>query len=260
MEVEIPIHAIQFMAVLSRTGGLMMAWPLFYTNGVPMRVKMGLILILSVLSFAVLPEGTWGKEVFRNVNDMPSMLILLASDMLLGIILSFILRLLIEGLRTGLTLISFDMGYGAAAVFDPQSNEQTQPLTILFANTFILVLLGSNFHLDILRLYFLSWDSMPPGTFPAAVDSHAMITTLGIDLFRQSLQIALPIMAAMFLINLSLGIISRFAEEFEVLMLSFPVRLLTGLALLFTLTPAIILLIQEILGKAEISFSRVLGL
>jgi flagellar biosynthetic protein FliR len=80
---------------------------------------------------------------------------------------------------------------------------------------------------------------MPPGHLFLKEDHMISIIETSNDIFIHSFQLALPIIAIMFLINVCMGIISRFGEDFQVLMLSFPIRLGVGLTLLISLLPII---------------------
>ena len=62
---------------------------------------------------------------------------------------------------------------------------------------------------------------------------------LATDLFAIALSLALPFIAVLLLINIVLGVLARVAPQLNIFAIGFPLTLLAGMMLLFTLLPYI---------------------
>ncbi|MEN9360755.1 MAG: flagellar biosynthesis protein FliR [Verrucomicrobiota bacterium] len=258
MELTFDLQAIQFMAVMSRLGGLLIGLPFFSNSLVPMRVKAGCLLALSVMVLPVLPPA-WAAGGFSGVLDLPSLLLLLGSDLLLGLTVSIGTMLIFEAVNIGATILANEMGYNAAGQFDPSTEQPQTEIAVLLNLCFLNVFLSCNGHLDFIAVAVDSFSSLPPGAFALHPDHHEAVQQLGQLAFDFGLRLALPVLATMLLINLALGLISRFAEDFQVLMISFPIRIAAGLAVLSAAVPLILAAFRELAGQLKELLPRLVG-
>jgi flagellar biosynthetic protein FliR len=81
------------------------------------------------------------------------------------------------------------------------------------------------------------------------VDWHAL-ALLGGTIFAAGLQIALPVLAAMLIANLALGVLTRTAPQLNLFAVGFPVTLMVGLLLLMILLPYLAQPLQQMIEQA----------
>ncbi|MFH0880234.1 MAG: flagellar biosynthetic protein FliR [Lentisphaerota bacterium] len=55
---------------------------------------------------------------------------------------------------------------------------------------------------------------------------------MGTLMFQWGLRFGLPVMAAILIVDACMGLVSRMAPDFDILFLSFPIRLFVGMAML----------------------------
>jgi flagellar biosynthetic protein FliR len=121
------------------------------------------------------------------------------------------------------------MGLNFASFFDPTSNAQVSAVARFFGNLAMLLFVVINGHLMVLLAVVQSFDKFPvDGRFMQGL-AEMRLYEMGASLFSSALWIALPMMALLLFVNLTLGIISRVAPQMNVYAVGFPVTLTVGL-------------------------------
>jgi flagellar biosynthetic protein FliR len=109
------------------------------------------------------------------------------------------------------------------------ANAQVSAVARFFGNIAMLLFVAINGHLMVLMAVVKSFDSFPvDGHFLQAV-GRMRLHELGASLFASSLWIALPMIAMLLFVNLTLGIISRVAPQMNIYAVGFPVTLTVGM-------------------------------
>lgn len=235
---EFTLNAVQFMAVFSRVAGIFMGFPIFRGSSVPKRVKVAVLLAITMIIIPSLPEA-WSPTALATYLGATGFVTLILLDFLLGLTVSLSVFLIMEIAVLAGHFISMNVGYSMSMQFDPNTESQNSTISVMFMQIFILIFLVTDMHLGFIKITASSFHTMPPGHLFLNEDHLISIVETSNDIFRYSFQLSLPIIAIMLLINVAMGIISRFGEDFQVLMLSFPIRLGVGLMLLIALLPII---------------------
>ena len=83
---------------------------------------------------------------------------------------------------------------------------------------------------------------------------------LGSGIFSTGLRLALPLIALLFLIDLSVGLLGRLNAQLQLIALAFPVKMLAAVAGLSFLVMLMPQLFQQFAGIAFGALSKFLGL
>jgi flagellar biosynthetic protein FliR len=121
------------------------------------------------------------------------------------------------------------MGLNFASFFDPASNTQVSAVARFFGNMATLFFVVINGHLMVLMAVVKSFDRFPVGSHFLVAIGQMRLYELGTSLFSSALWIALPMVALLLFVNLTLGIISRVAPQMNIYAVGFPVTLTVGL-------------------------------
>ena len=256
---EFGLNVVQFMAVLSRVGGILLGFPLFRGGNVPMRIKIIIIVAISVILIPTLPPE-WSAESMDYYFDTLGMTSLLISDLLIGLTVSLCIFFMMEVTNLAGGFLSSNIGYGAAQQFDPSTGAQSNSLSVMLGQIFIVYFLSLNMHLGFISILGSSFATLPPGHIILTPDHLTSIITISGDVFIYSFQLSMPVIAVMFVINVAMGIIARFGEDFQVLMLSFPLRLGVGLMILILLMPVFLEIFSQLSEEMLENFGTLLGL
>lgn len=217
----VPVGEFQiFLIVLARVAGFMGAIPVFFSGQVPPQVKIGLIVSVTLVLFPVMSP-------FVNIENLTSVsfLLLIVSEVLLGLLLSLTARFIFTAVEFGATVIGYQMGFAAANVFDPQ-NERQISLISQFQNVFaILIFFAINGHHVFLRTAVHSYEFLPPGQFNYSGNAIPYLFELASHMFQIGAQFSAPVLAVLLLSGLILGILARIFPQLNVFMLSFPLNI-----------------------------------
>ena len=221
---------ISFVWPLTRILGLLMVAPMFGHRSVPARVKVGLgIGITLVVAPALPPLPDVGLASWHG-------LFILVQQFLIGVGIGFVMRIAIAAADMAGEIIGLQMGLGFASFFDPQSAGQTLVLGRFLNILAVLVFLALNAHLLLIGVLVESFRTLPIGIQPLAAGGFFTLASFGAAVFAVGLQLALPLIAILLIVNLALGILTRSAPQLNIFAIGFPITLTVGLVMLaFTL-------------------------
>jgi flagellar biosynthetic protein FliR len=168
----------------------------------------------------------------------PALLALAGQEFLLGLSLGLLVRFVLSGAQMAGNLLSIQMGFGMVTLIDPQSRSQSTIIADLFLFLATLIFLTIDGHHSLLRLLILSFQEVPVGR-PFTLPHHLflLLPSFGALMFQMALMLAAPILAALFLAQVALGLVARAVPQIQVMLLSFPLTIALGLVFLsLTLT------------------------
>ena len=197
--------------------------PVFSMRAIPMRVKIGLALLVAVCSQALLADqpviSVNGREALGAV----------AQQVAVGLAIGFAVRLVFASVELAGEVIGLQMGLNFASFFDPASSAQISAVGRFFGNMSLLLFIVINGHLVVLMAVVKSFERFPAdGNFLQSL-GQMRLYELGASLFASAFWIALPMIALLLFVNLTLGIISRVAPQMNIYAVGFPVTLTVGL-------------------------------
>ncbi len=99
----------------------------------------------------------------------------------------------------------------------------------------MMVFLAVDGHLIVIDTLAVSFRTLPIGYSGLNPAGFEMLARYGGTIFSSGLMLALPMVAALLIVNLSLGILNRSAPQLTVFSIGFPVSLTLGLVLLLVL-------------------------
>lgn len=217
--------------VFLRVGSALVAAPLVGGHGVPRRTRLVLALGIS-LAIASLWPHPQVPEVFSS-----AWLALVARELLLGLAIGFTLHIGFEALAFASELMAQGMGLSFAQMVNPLTGSAGALLNQLMIVVAGLLFFTADLHLVLIEFLARSLETIPPhrpfnalGVVPVLLELMGQALLVGV-------RIALPLMTAMFLVNLVFGVLSRTAPVLNPLAVGFPATLLGGLLLLMVLLP-----------------------
>jgi flagellar biosynthetic protein FliR len=226
----ISVTEAQLMAWLSpvlwpffRVLAVFTAAPVFSSRVFPLRAKIGLALLVALCA----QPSLQGQPVVSF--DGPQGLQTLVQQVGIGLALGFAVRVVFASVELAGELIGLQMGLNFATFFDPSNNTQSSAVSLFFGHMTVLLFIVMNGHLLLLMAVVHSFDAFPVGASLLEMLAKVRLYELGADLFSSALWIALPMIAVLLLINLTLGIISRVAPQMNIFAIGFPVTLAVGL-------------------------------
>ncbi|MGK5024360.1 flagellar biosynthetic protein FliR [Janthinobacterium sp. RB2R34] len=216
---------------LSRILGLVAAAPLFGNAAVPISTKVSLGVLLAMIIAPTVPA--------LPATDPMSMagLLILTQEMLIGLAMGFSIRIVFAAVEMAGEISSLTMGLGFASFFDPQTKGRSSAISQFLTMLATLMFLTVNGHLVLLAALAESFVSLPISASPINGGGFQQLAAWGGEIFRSGVQISLPIVAALLLTNVALGILTRAAPQLNIFGIGFPVTLGVGLLVLAMVLP-----------------------
>lgn len=227
-------------------------------KGVPNHLKIGLAAILAFIA--------WSSIDTETAIALDGYYILMAiKEIAVGISLGFTAALVLYTVQVAGAFIDFQMGFAIASVMDPQTGTQVPIIghfKYILALFFLLAVNGHHLMLDGIMQSLLIF---PVGTLDVGVESGSLaqfVTGLFTDMFLMALQIALPIVGALFLVDVALGILAKTVPQLNIFAVGFPLKIFVGFVLLMFSMPIFFYLLQTLFEKIMVSMgdlTRLLG-
>ncbi|NCC25092.1 MAG: flagellar biosynthetic protein FliR [Deltaproteobacteria bacterium] len=227
------LSLFSFFLTLIRISLVLFLLPFFGGEGIPKSVKGALCLVLTLslwptLSFSgvLLPASPW------------DLLLLILGELLLGLVMGLMVRFIFAAVQTGGQVIGFQMGFSMVNAVDPDTGASEGVAAHFLYMIALLTFLSLNGHLVMLKGLAVSFKLVPPGALLVTEGLTRVVFSASAQMFVLAIKMAAPVIAAIFLVDLALALISRAAPQMNVLLIGFPLKIGVGflfLGLLFTL-------------------------
>jgi len=212
--------------VLARVSGIILVAPVFSHAAVPIKLRSLVALIISLGAVA---------RMVRPVSapaGSSEMLAGLAAELLVGAGIGYSARLLFAGLEIGAFHIAQQMGLALGEVFNPLTVEAPGIIRSIFGVLAAAIFLLIGGHRDLISALLGSFESIPLG---GAVPVRSILTTIVFLLgssFALALKVAAPVLVAMLLATVAMGMLQKTLPQCNLLTTHLPVRSLLGMVIL----------------------------
>lgn len=213
--------------VFARLGSAIMVLPGFGELTIPARVRLGFAL---VVTFVMMPL------IAPTLPPPPAALyafvVLLIGEILIGIVIGMIARLLMSSLQVAGTIIGFNTGLASAQLFDPNAGQQGAITGAFLSTLGITLLFTTNMHHLMIQAMADSYVMFAPGAGIPVGDFSELASQLVSRSFRIGFQIALPIVIVGTIIYVAMGLMARLMPQIQIFFIALPVQIVVGFAIL----------------------------
>ncbi|MFZ6748246.1 flagellar biosynthetic protein FliR [Undibacterium sp. Ren11W] len=220
-----------FIWPLTRILGLIAISPPFGNNSVPVQVKLMLGVMLAMI---VAP----GLAPLTDADPLSiTGIMILMQQLVIGMSMGFMIRVVFAGIEMAGEIIGLTMGLGFATFFDPQTQGRSSAINQLLVLLSTLIFLVLNVHLAVFSALIESFSSIPISTSLTMGFSFQKLAIWGEQIFSISLRLSLPIIAALLITNIALGILTRAAPQLNLFGIGFPITIGVGFLMLSMVLP-----------------------
>lgn len=214
-----------------RVLGAIMFNPLLGSARVPVPARVGIGLFSTLVIF---PAGG-PYEAPAVVGPLE-----IAGELLVGLLAGFGITLIFGAIQFMAGLIGVNSGFSFAQTINPLFEGGGGVIETFITAFALLVFVQINgHHLFLIGLREL-FDVVPVGGITSIPGSLDALLTVSSGLFSAGLKLALPIMAALLLADLGLGLLSRVAPQFNLFALEMPAKMMLGVLALALSLPIIV--------------------
>ena len=227
-----PREVIFFMLVLSRVAGIFAALPVFGGRRLPIRIKVVTVFMITLVCFPTLSIA-----VPETPTDVFSLGLLALSELIVGLTLAFITQIIFAAVEFSGQIIGMQMGFTISSIIDPSQGTQTQIMSVVQTLFATLMFLSLNIHHLFIRAIIDSFRVIPLGGWHLNGELLNFLIQRTADIFIIGIRLAAPVMVALLLTTVALGIMARSFPQMNVFMISMPLNIGLGLIILgMTLT------------------------
>lgn len=243
-EAQLTAWLAAFLWPMVRVGAMVVSAPVFSSRQTPKVYRIGFVLLLTWVLMPVIPTPP-AVSLFSH-----QALVILLQQILIGLAIGFVLQMVFAALVFGGQAIAYSMGLGFASMMDPQNGVQVPVISQFYLILATLLFVTIDAHLVLIEILAQSFH-----TFPVAIDGLSRnslydIVGWGSRMFSAGLLMALPVMAALLLVNLGLGLIGRAAPQLNIFAVGFPFSIIIGFVLIWVTLPDVMDNFQQLVEEA----------
>ncbi|MEN8166185.1 MAG: flagellar biosynthetic protein FliR [Pseudomonadota bacterium] len=243
-EAQLNAWLAAYLWPLMRVGAMLLAAPVFNSRQLPVKIRLLLTLLITWIIAISLPRQP-SVDLLSHAG-----FVILLQQLLIGVIMGFILQMVFAALVLGGQVIAYSMGLGFASMVDPQNGVQVPVVAQYYLILATLLFLTFNGHLLLIELVADSFHTLPVAVDGITRNDLREVVAWGSRMFAGGLLIALPIMGAMLMVNMGMGVVMRAAPQLNIFSVGFPITMLMGFALIWVTLPNVLSVFNELLEEA----------
>jgi len=216
-----------YILPFARLSGFLMTLAVVGSRNFAARFRLLLALAIVVLVAPMLPPSEQ-VELFSF-----SSFLAITEQTLIGILLGFISRLLLETFVIGAQIVAMQSGLGFASLVDPANGTSVPALGQFFLMLTTLLFLSFDGHLLMVRLVVESFYSLPIDGDHSVFEMLFQVVIWSKWIFATALVMALVSIASLLIVNIAFGVMTRAAPQINVFAVGFPLTMVSGLILVW---------------------------
>jgi len=234
---------LAFVLVLSRIGALVVSMPFMSARETPRQVR-----VVLAVGAALLLTPMQDVEAIPQPRHLVDLALMMGGEAIVGLSLGVSIMVLFTGLQLAGQIAGQMSGMQLASVVDPNFNSQTPLFGRLFDLVTVAVFFITGGHRQVMQALLDTFAWMPPGE---AGFSRSMLDTLTACVassFVLGLQAASPVLVALLLSILVLGLLSRTMQQLNVMSLGFSLNSMIMMLTVWVSLGAIVWIFQNEAG------------
>jgi flagellar biosynthetic protein FliR len=222
------------LLIFCRVGSALTVMPGIGELMVPVRVRLLLAIALTILVGPVLL-----RSLPAMPNNMGDLTLLLGGEIMVGLFIGTMMRLILSALDIAGTIIGFQTGLASASILNPLLSEQGSLPSLLLGGLGALLLFETDMIGLMLRSVVDSYSLFHAGALPPVGDFSETITRTVSHIFRLGLQLSGPFIILITVLMIALGLMARLQPQVQIFFIALPIQAILGFILLAVTLPTI---------------------
>jgi type III secretion protein T len=200
-------------------------------------IRNGIVASMSIFTYPMVAYG------FHEISlTTVETVLILGKEVFIGVMIGFVIAIPFWSIESVGFFIDNQRGATMASSLNPLSGSQTSPLGILLTQALVTVFFVSGSFLLFMYALYSSYALWPVFQYFPSLSGNASTFFLGqLDtIIRFAVLLGGPVVIAMFLAEFGLALISRFAPQLNVFILSMPIKSAVAIAILMVYLPIVI--------------------
>jgi flagellar biosynthesis protein FliR len=219
----LPALAATFMLVFARVGAMVMLLPGFGESNIPVRVKLGIALLLTLV---ILPLHRAAYQV--DLTSMGSLAVLMVHEIIIGVVLGATARVTLSTLAVAGSVIAQQLGLGFVTAVDPTQGQQGLLIGNFLTILGMALLFATDSHHLVIAALNESYRIFSPGEIMPTGDVAALATRAFAAAFKIGMQLSAPFLVFGLVFNIGLGVLARLMPAMQVYFVGVPLSIMVG--------------------------------
>ncbi len=212
-----------FIMVFTRIMAMIIPVPVLGGQSIPTQVRIGLGIILSAILVPWQPLGPEVQEL-----GLLAFAAAILQELIIGVLAGFAATLTFGALQIAGEMMGLVSGFGAGNILNPAIGSAGSALDQLFIMVGMLLFVVMDGHHYFLMAVQKTFTLIPVNTAVPFTDASTLLT-LTANLIAAGIQLALPVIGALLLADISLGLLARVAPQIQIFFLGLPAKIALGM-------------------------------
>jgi len=226
--------------------------PPFSTRAVPMMAKVVLSLGLALTVAPAMAQAEVPVE-------LGGLLVSVVTQVATGAALGFLTSLLFAAVAAAGSLVDVFGGFALAQGFDPLGQNSSTVFGTFHQWLFTMLLFASGGHLLVIGGLLRTFDLLPVGQMPQVEDGTGLLTRAFTLFAVIAVQVALPMIAVLFVSDLGLALMTKVAPQLNALNVMFPAKIGMTLLLVGLSFPVLTTVVERVVDHSMAAMAALVG-
>lgn len=221
-------HLLPFWLVAARVSGLFLFAPVLASRLVMRRVRVLLLLMLTVALYPAVAVG--GVQV--PPMELGTVAMVLLGEVLIGLAIGMMATMPLVAIQVAGSVISYKLGLALAQVYNPEFDAQSEVIgqVLYLMGLGLFIQIGGLEHMVVAIMD--TFATLPPGTAWVDVAPAQLMAALIDAAFVVGLRIAMPVLLMATLASLAMGVLMRTIPQINIMSIGFAIQILLGMSVL----------------------------
>ncbi len=220
-------YLFKFFLCSIRLSAFFISSPFLGSRVIPLNVKIVFSLIISFFYFGYLSDLEISEKILENLFTV------VVVELLIGLSLGLTLTIWFAAASLAGEKIASTTGLGFSQMVDPDTGGQTPVMSLILDLFLITIFLSLNGHLIAIEFLFKSFEIFNINNGIPSIE----LVGIGIEaagaMFYTGGLIMLPVVGALLMTNIAVGIITRAAPQLNMFSFAFPVTMILAFFIMY---------------------------
>ncbi len=220
---------VLFSLIFMRVFACIQFNPLFGRTNIPIMVKGGIIMVLTILVYSV------SEPVTIDTGNVIGYAALLLKELAVGYVLGMVFNFFASAIIFAGSVIDYQMGLSMSSIYDAQSNASISLSATLLNILLMVCFLTTDAHLVVLKIFLTSADIVPYGSIRLGPEVASAALHFFAQFISLALRIAMPMLAVQLFVEVGMGILMKTIPQINIFVVNIQTKILVGLLIILLL-------------------------
>ncbi len=220
-------YLFTFFLCSIRLSAFLISSPFLGSRSIPLNVKIVFSIVISFFYFGYLSDIQLNEEIYQNLVTI------IITEVLIGLAFGLTLTIWFSAAALAGEKIASTTGLGFSQMIDPETGGQTPVISLILDLFLITIFLSLNGHLIAIEFLFKSFEIFNINNGIPSIE----LVGIGIEaagaMFYTGGLIMLPVVGALLMTNIAVGIITRAAPQLNMFSFAFPVTMILAFFIMY---------------------------